>query len=123
MSHYFKHKLHPIQHGVLKYKSTATNLVTYLDFIFALVSSQRHVDSIYFDLSSAFNLVRILFYSKYVGCSESNAPPYFFSFQNKDSNVEIEREQHPCLLRTCIYLHGRPTDSAAVIVCENGVCV
>jgi hypothetical protein len=30
MSHYFKHKLHPSQHGILKYKSTATNLVTYL---------------------------------------------------------------------------------------------
>jgi hypothetical protein len=64
MSHCFKHKLHPIQHGVLKYKSTATNLVTYLDFIFALVSSQRQLDSIYFDISSAFDLFRILFYSK-----------------------------------------------------------
>jgi hypothetical protein len=62
MTHYFKHKLHPIQHGLLKYKSTATNLVSYLDFIFALVSSQRHVGSIYFDLSNAFDLVRILFY-------------------------------------------------------------
>jgi hypothetical protein len=57
MSHYFKHKLHPSQHGVLKYKYTATNLVTYPYFIFPLVSSQRHVDSIYFDLSSAFDLV------------------------------------------------------------------
>jgi hypothetical protein len=57
MSHYFKHKLHPSQHGVLKYKSTATNLVTYLDFISPLVISQRQVDSIYFDLSSAFDLV------------------------------------------------------------------
>jgi hypothetical protein len=43
--------------GVLKYKSNTTNLVTYLDFIFPLVISQRQVDSIYFDLSSAFDLV------------------------------------------------------------------
>jgi hypothetical protein len=57
MSHYFVHKLNPSQHVVLKFKSTTTNLVTYLDFIFPLVSSQRQVDSIYFDLSSAFDLV------------------------------------------------------------------
>jgi hypothetical protein len=57
MSHYFTHKLHPNQHGFLKRKSTTTNLVTYLDFISSLVSSQRQVDSIYFDLSSAFDLV------------------------------------------------------------------
>jgi hypothetical protein len=57
MSHYFTHKLHPSQHVVLKHKSTTTNLVTYLDFISPLVSSQRQVDSIYFNLSSAFDLV------------------------------------------------------------------
>jgi hypothetical protein len=57
MSHYFKHKLNPSQHGVLKFKSTTTNLVTYLDFISPLVSSQCQVDSISFDLSSAFDLV------------------------------------------------------------------
>jgi hypothetical protein len=57
MSHYFKHKLHPSQHGFLKFKSTTTNLVTYVDFISPLVSFQRQVDSIYLDLSSAFDLV------------------------------------------------------------------
>jgi hypothetical protein len=51
-----EHALNPSQHGFLKFKST-TNLVTYLDFIVPLVSSQRQVDSIYFDLSSAFDLV------------------------------------------------------------------
>jgi hypothetical protein len=30
ISHYFKHKLNPCEHGVTKSKSTATNLVTYL---------------------------------------------------------------------------------------------
>ena len=29
----------------------------------------------------------------YEGCSESNAP-HFFLFQNEDSNVKIERQQH-----------------------------
>jgi hypothetical protein len=57
MSHYFKHKLHPSQHGFLKFKSTTTNLVTYLDFISPLFSSQGQVDFIYPDLSSAFDLV------------------------------------------------------------------
>ena len=32
-------------------------MVTYLDYITALVSSQRQVDAIYFDFSSAFDLV------------------------------------------------------------------
>jgi hypothetical protein len=57
-SHHFTHKLHPSQHGFLKHKSTTINLVTYLDFISPLVSSQQQVDSIYFDLSSAFDLVQ-----------------------------------------------------------------
>jgi hypothetical protein len=57
MSHYFKHKLNPSQPVFLKYKSTTTDLVTYLDFLLPLVSSQRQLDSIHFDLSSAFDLV------------------------------------------------------------------
>jgi hypothetical protein len=57
VSHYLKSKLNPCQHGFTKYKSTITNLVTYLDFITPLVSSRGQVDAIYFDLSSAFDLV------------------------------------------------------------------
>jgi hypothetical protein len=53
MSHYFTSKLNPNQHDFVKMKSTTTNLVTYLDFISPLVSSQRQVDSIYYDFSSA----------------------------------------------------------------------
>jgi hypothetical protein len=34
-----------------------TNLVTYLDITFALVSFQRQADSLYFDHSSALDLV------------------------------------------------------------------
>ena len=56
MSHYFKQRLHSSQRNFSKAKST-TNLVAYLDFISPLASSQRQVDSIYFDLSSAFDLV------------------------------------------------------------------
>jgi hypothetical protein len=57
MSHYFKHKLNPSQHGFLKGKSTTTNMVTYRDFISPLVGSQRQVYSIYLDLSSTCDLL------------------------------------------------------------------
>jgi hypothetical protein len=56
-SHYLKSKFNPCQHGFTKFKSTTTNLVSYLDFITPLVGSQRQVDAIYFDLTSAFDLV------------------------------------------------------------------
>jgi hypothetical protein len=57
MSHYFKHKLNPGQHGFSKAKYTTNNLANYLDFIYPLFSSRRQADSTYFDLSSAVNLV------------------------------------------------------------------
>jgi hypothetical protein len=38
-------------------KSTTTSLVTYLDFISPSVSSQHHVDYIYFDFSRGFDFV------------------------------------------------------------------
>jgi hypothetical protein len=56
-SHNFKSKFNPSQHGFMKSKSTATNLVTSLDSIALLVYSQKQVDSIYFDFSNAFDLV------------------------------------------------------------------
>jgi hypothetical protein len=56
LSFYFKFKLHPSQYGFIKSKSTATNLLTYsLNSITVSVSSQN--DSIYFDLSLAFDKV------------------------------------------------------------------
>jgi hypothetical protein len=57
VSHYLKSKITPYQHGFSKTKSTCTNLVTFVDFIFPLVCSQRQADAIYFDLSNAFDLV------------------------------------------------------------------
>jgi hypothetical protein len=57
MSHYFKRKLNPSQHSFLKFKSATTNSVTYLDFIFPLVRSHCQVDSVYFGLSTAPDLV------------------------------------------------------------------
>jgi hypothetical protein len=56
MSHYFSSKLDPNQHDFVKTKSTTTNLMTYLDFISPFVFSEQ-VDSVYFDFSSAFDLV------------------------------------------------------------------
>jgi hypothetical protein len=55
-SHYFTHKFNPSQHFI-KAKSTTNNLVAYLDFVSPLLFSQRQVDSIYFDLNSAVDLV------------------------------------------------------------------
>jgi hypothetical protein len=91
MSHYFKHKLHPSQHGFLKYKSTTTTLATYLDFISPLVSSQRQVDSIYFDLSSAFDLVphpRLLKLCAY-GLSDGYVNRFCSYLTNRQSSVRI----------------------------------
>jgi hypothetical protein len=56
-SFYFKFKLHPQQHGFIKPKSTATNLVTYLNSITASHSSQGQTNTIYFDFSQAFDKV------------------------------------------------------------------
>jgi hypothetical protein len=47
VSHYFQHKLNPCEHGFTKLKFAVT----------LLVCSQCQVDAIYFDLSSAFDLV------------------------------------------------------------------
>ena len=57
MSHYFISKLKPSQHGFVKTKSTASNLVTYLASISPLVCSQSQVHSIYFYFSTAFDPV------------------------------------------------------------------
>jgi hypothetical protein len=55
LSFYFKFKLHPSRNGFIKSKSTAINLLSYLNSITNSVSSQRQTDSIYFDLSLAFD--------------------------------------------------------------------
>jgi hypothetical protein len=57
LSFHFKFKLHPNQHGFLKSKSTATNLVTYLNYVTPSVCSQGHFDSVHFDFSQACNNV------------------------------------------------------------------
>ncbi|PNF28673.1 hypothetical protein B7P43_G08234 [Cryptotermes secundus] len=55
ISHYIK--LHPNQHGFTKSKSTAINLVSFLDIMTPVVCSQCQADAVYFDFSSAFDLV------------------------------------------------------------------
>jgi hypothetical protein len=54
---HFKFKLHPNQHGFLNSESTATNSVTYLNDVTPSVCSQGQFDSVYFDLSQAFDKV------------------------------------------------------------------
>jgi hypothetical protein len=92
MSHYSKHKINLSQHGFLKFKSTTTNLVTYLDFISPLVISQRQVDSIYFDLSSAFDLVPhpiILQKLCAYGHSDGKVNWLFIYLINRQSSVRV----------------------------------
>jgi hypothetical protein len=55
--HYCKLKLNTCQHGLLKSKSTATNLVTYLGYISAFNNYQNRVHAFHFYLSSAIDLV------------------------------------------------------------------
>jgi hypothetical protein len=57
LSFYFKSKLNPNQHGFPKSKYMVTNLVTYLNDITPSVCSQGQSDSVYFDLSQAFDNV------------------------------------------------------------------
>jgi hypothetical protein len=55
--YFFKYRLNPTQHGFRKFSSTATNLVTYLNSIMPSLSTQGQTDSVYLDLTKAFNIV------------------------------------------------------------------
>jgi hypothetical protein len=55
--HYCKLKLNTCQHGLLKSKSTVTNLVTYTHYVSAFVNYQHQAHAIHFYLSGAFDLV------------------------------------------------------------------
>jgi hypothetical protein len=50
-------KLNVCVHSFTKSKATVTSLVTYFNFVTPVVCSQCLADAIYFDLSSAFDLV------------------------------------------------------------------
>ena len=50
-------------------------------------------------------------------------PSIFFSHSRIKIAMWKLRVSNWCLLRTCVQAHLRLTDSAAVVVCENGVCV
>jgi hypothetical protein len=54
---FFKYRLNPSQHGFCKFNSTATNLVTYQNSIIPSVCTQGQTDSVYFDLTKAFDIV------------------------------------------------------------------
>jgi len=55
--HQFQSHFNSCQHGFIKSNSTSTNIIAYPYFITSLVHSQRQVYAIYFDFSSAFDLV------------------------------------------------------------------
>jgi hypothetical protein len=50
-------KLNITQHGFTKSKSTIINLTTFLNFIAPLIRCRRQADTVYFDLSNAFDPV------------------------------------------------------------------
>jgi hypothetical protein len=54
------HNIKIYQYGFIKSKSTITNLVTFLDFLSALVFSQSQTDSVYFDFSNVFDILLML---------------------------------------------------------------
>jgi hypothetical protein len=56
LHNFFKCRLYPSQHGFRKFNSTATNLVTYLNSIIPSVSSQGQTNSVYFELTKAFDV-------------------------------------------------------------------
>jgi hypothetical protein len=55
VSHYGKLNLN--HNGLIRTKSTGTNLVTFIDLLTHVVRGQRQADSIYFDFSNSFDLV------------------------------------------------------------------
>ena len=54
---YFSQKLCAQQHGFIPHRSPATNLCAFLDKVIPVVHSRRQIDSVYFDLSKAFDMV------------------------------------------------------------------
>lgn len=57
LSWYIKQTVADQQHGFLKKRSTATNLLTFVDGVIANMSSGKEVDAIYTDFSKAFDKV------------------------------------------------------------------
>lgn len=57
MLFYFRQKLTPLQHGFLSGRSVQTNLCSFLDFCAPCVLNRGQVDTIYFDMTKAFDKV------------------------------------------------------------------
>jgi len=51
---HFKSKFNPRHHGFIKSNTTTTILL--LDFLTPLINYKRHVETIYFDFSNAFDV-------------------------------------------------------------------
>jgi hypothetical protein len=92
LSNFFKHKLNPAQHGFHKFNSTTTNLVTDPNSIMLSVCTQGQIDSVYFDLSSAFDIVphNILLHKlSNFGLSSSYVDWFHSYLDNRHSSVRI----------------------------------
>ena len=57
LTHFFRNVITEQQHGFLKGRSTISNLLVYTDYLFSAFKDGYQVDSIYLDLSKAFDTV------------------------------------------------------------------
>jgi hypothetical protein len=92
LSNFFKHSLNPAQHGFRKFSSTTTNLVTHLNSAMPSVCTQGKIDSAYFDLSSAFDIVPnnvLLHRLSNFGLSSSNVDWFHSYLDNRHSSIRI----------------------------------
>lgn len=107
---YFKRKISPLQHGFLKGRSIETNMSVFLGYTGPLVANRGQVDTIYFDMSKAFDRVshNILLskLKKYGLC-----PTYCSWFSSYLGNRQNQVSFSDCLSGPFLSLSGVPQGS------------
>jgi hypothetical protein len=90
LSNFFKHKLNPARHGFRKFNSTKPSWSPTL-ILLCPVCTQGQIDSVYFDFSSAFDVVphNILLISLVILDSSSYVDWFHSYLDNRRSSVSI----------------------------------
>lgn len=73
LSLFFKHKISVCQHGFVQGRSVETNLVSYLGTAGPAVAIRGQLDTVYFDLSKAFDVSHGLLIHKLLRCGVSTS--------------------------------------------------